>query len=219
MATHLLSTVPVCFLSRPDSEDEMCNFYIMYYTANDGHGLRRDTCWDRAPHGLRYPDHLPPLPAITSPVEEDHDHTHHHDGGNNEGVGNKEGDDEEDEYICPKTIPPGNPSLCPKPTPQIPIPTNPSTTTDSSWITREEVSPSTGVPFFEGVGNQQPVDLGLVQAENWVLNDVSIPGTTLGQVSAVAVDNEGNVHILHRGHVVWDYRLDTSIRLAPSTCT
>ena len=44
----------------------------------------------------------------------------------------------------------------------------------------------------------------LVPAEDWPLNGVSIPGIALGQVSAVAVDHEGFVHILHRGPVVWD---------------
>lgn len=191
----------------------------MYYTANNGRSLRSDTCWYHPPPGLRYPDHLPPLPAVTTPVEEDHDHDHHHDGGSNEGDGHhdhdhhrdggsNEGDghhEQEDEYICPKTIPPGDPSLCPKPTPQIPIPTTPPITTGGYSTTHEVAPHSNSVPFFEGTGNQEPVDLGLVQAENWALNDVSIPGSTLGQVAAVAVDNEGNVHILHRGQVVWDY--------------
>ena len=46
----------------------------------------------------------------------------------------------------------------------------------------------------------------LVQAEDWALNGFPIPQSTLGQLSAVAVDPHGDLHVLHRGPVVWDVR-------------
>ena len=100
---------------------------------------------------------------------------HHHGMGGNE----EEEEDKDDDYKCPNSVPPGDPSRCPVPT--------------------------TPPPFIEGVASPAPSLLGLAQAEDWALNEVSIPGRTLGQVSAVAVDSDGNVHILHRGSVVWDY--------------
>ncbi|XP_064390589.1 peptidyl-glycine alpha-amidating monooxygenase-like isoform X2 [Halichondria panicea] len=163
----------------PDSEDEMCNFYIMYYTANNGRGLYADDCWD-PPRGLTYPSTLPPLPVLVSSSEPHH----HHSMG-----GDKDEEDKDDDYKCPVSVPPGNPSRCPVPT------TAPPTTHP----------PITPPPFIEGVAAPPPTLLGLAQAEDWALNKVSIPGRTLGQVSAVAADGDGNVHILHRGSVKWDY--------------
>ncbi len=46
----------------------------------------------------------------------------------------------------------------------------------------------------------------LVQAEDWALNGFPIPATSLGQLSAVAIDPHGDLHVLHRGPIVWDIR-------------
>ncbi len=151
----------------------------MYYTANNGRGLYADDCWD-PPRGLTYPSTLPPLPVLVSSSEPHH----HHSMG-----GDKDEEDKDDDYKCPVSVPPGNPSRCPVPTTAPPI-THP---------------PITPPPFIEGVAAPPPTLLGLAQAEDWALNKVSIPGRTLGQVSAVAADGDGNVHILHRGSVKWDY--------------
>ena len=175
------------YIFSADSEDEMCNFYVMYYTVNDGKKLYSESCWQRASSSLVYPE----LPSLTTPTTTP----------TTEPVVTtdaSEGNGEEDNYECSKPIPPGSGnSRCINSTTSIPIP---STTTP-------EPNPSTpSRPFFEGGSNDlESKPLGLVQAEDWTLNGVDIPGITLGQVSAVAVDKEGSVHVLHRGNVVWDY--------------
>ena len=116
--------------------------------------------------------------------------------------------EKEDTYECPKPIPPNSAdSRCinttattspiPRSTTQIPD-------TDSTTTTTAEPA-SNPIHFFEGGDDVVSTSLELVQSEDWLLNGVDIPGVTLGQVSAVAVDKEGSVHILHRGPVVWDY--------------
>ena len=190
----------------------MCNFYIMYYTENDGRKLYSNECWQNAPRSLIYP----PLPSLTTPTAtpttESPISTESSAGGDN---GHEE---EVDNYECSKPIPPGTSnSHCvntttttttttghiPVPTTTIPIrepyhqtpPPNASTT-----------PPSPSTPFYEGGSDTEFESLGLVPAEDWPLNGVDIPGITLGQVSAVAVDKEGHVHVLHRGPIVWDFR-------------
>ncbi len=155
----------------------MCNFYIMYYTANNGRDLYQDDCWS-PPGDLLYPSVLPPLPQLVSHTEH-----HHHGGmgGNEEQEEDKKEQEKDKDYKCSVPIPPGDPSKCP------PIAT-------------------TSPPFIEGVASPDSTPIGLVEAEDWILNKVSIPGHTLGQVSAVAVDADSNLHILHRGSVQWDYR-------------
>ena len=52
----------------------------------------------------------------------------------------------------------------------------------------------------------------LEMAADWILNGLEGPRTSpilsvgLGQVSAVEVDRNGDVLVLHRGSRVWDYR-------------
>lgn len=153
--------------------------------------------------------------------------------GGADGEENKAEEEEEDTYKCPKPIPPGPPSLCPKldPTSSIlsaspslhpprlsPSPsTTPLSGSDVSTPTGSVETPTTQHPFIEGedghteappkVGVAPPS--GLVPAGDWSLGGMSSPvigGTRLGQVSAVAVDGEGHVHVLHRGPRVWDSR-------------
>ena len=50
----------------------------------------------------------------------------------------------------------------------------------------------------------------LVLDKGWALNGLSgdetkaVLGVALGQVSAVALDAQGNLHVLHRGSHIWD---------------
>ena len=55
----------------------MCNFYIMYYTKNNGRSLSTDSCWDDAPRSMVYPDASRFLTAASHQT-----HTHHHHHGN-----------------------------------------------------------------------------------------------------------------------------------------
>lgn len=195
-----------------DSEDEMCNFYIMYYTENDGRVLYSNECWEDAPRSLVYP----PLPSLTAPTATPTTppalSTESADGDNEH--------EEEDSYECPKPIPPGTSnSRCVNITNSAATTTtttttshipNPATTFPIPELDRQTprstpTDPSPSTPFYEGGSDTEFESLGLVPAEDWPLNGVDIPGMTLGQVSAVAVDKEGHVHVLHRGPVVWDY--------------
>ncbi len=159
----------------------------MYYTANNGRGLYEEDCWG-SPGDVSFPSVLPPLPQLVSHTEPHHHHggmggneEHEDDEQYEEDGGNKEHqEDDKDDYKCPVPLPPGNRSKCLPPV-------------------------TTPPPFIEGVVSPGSAPIGLVEAEDWVLNKVTIPGKTLGQVSAVAVDTQGNVHILHRASVQWDY--------------
>ena len=149
----------------------------MYYTENDKRQLSSNNCWNPAPSSLRYPT-LPSLPPPT--------HIHHHDNEEHESAKGNRADAQQDDYICPRPIPPGPPQVC-----------NTTTTTTAQTPQR---------PFFEGEANssESQTRTKWVPAEDWPLNGVTFPGLVLGQVSAVAVDGKGNVHVLHRGPVVWD---------------
>ena len=171
----------------------MCNFYIMYYTANDDHRLYSRECWSEAPQSFVYPR----LPSLTTPTAPPTTPPIVTTGASEEG----------DTYECPKPIPPGSGnSRCINTTTTAgPIPGPATSTQIPNPDSNSPESPSSPTHFFEGGDNLALKTLGLVQAEDWLLNGVEIPGVTLGQVSAVAVDKEGSVHILHRGPVVWDY--------------
>ncbi len=235
----------------------MCNYYIMYYTANDGESLKNTECW-YAPQNLRFPE-IPPLPlaTINHSMVEEHEHQHTHTEGEEEGEEEEEEDqaktifeeletmlsalsskqpasegedgkelegeeknaeknseeeeegkvvEEEEDYICPNPIPPGPPSLC---TPQV-SPT-PTPADGEEAVGKEGDGPKT--PFFEAEDNiTSNSDRNLVLSEDWILNGISNPifnpktwPVALGQASAVAVDKEGYIHVLHRGARVWDY--------------
>ena len=190
MHTTLMSpSISVVFQCSANSEDEMCNFYIMYYTSNDGRELYSKECWMAATKSLVYPR----LPSLTTPTVPPIVTTE-------DSVG-------EDTYECPKPIPPnsGNSRCINNTATTSPIPVPHSTTQIPNTGSTTPEPTLNPVHFFEGGDDIVSTSLELVQAEDWLLNGVDIPGVTLGQVSAVAVDKEGSVHILHRGPVVWDY--------------
>ena len=189
-----------------NSEDEMCNFYIMYYTGNDGRSLYSNECWRSAPSSLVYPQlpslTTPTVPPTATPTTAPIISTE------------IESSEKEDGYECPKPIPPGSGnSRCINNTATTPIPVPPTTTQiPSTSFNSPEPVDQTGHttmvpsnPYFERGNNLESKPLGMVAAEDWALNGIDIPGMTLGQVSAVAVDREGSVHILHRGPVIWDF--------------
>ena len=197
-------------MSRPDTEDEMCNFYIMYHTQNDRRPLTRENCWDTAPLGI----HFPPLPVLP-PSQLSHSHHHHHSpmgsgpdddaieiiapnpitspGTETTSPSLSRGKDnqvieEEDNYVCPSPIPPG------------PVPAHCVETT----------------PTNQGAGGKKgdgPL-YNIVLADDWPFNGISDPhveaetgrGGALGQVTSVAVAPDGSVFVLHRGPRVWDSR-------------
>ena len=131
------------FIPRSDTMNEMCNFYIMYYMANDNQDLDVDMCgigtWDT-------PIHPPPLDTVTTQSP-----------------------------TTPTTTPPTTPP-------------------------RNEVDHG---------GDTVPM---LQMSADWMLSGLEGEETSpilsvgLGQVSAVEVDHNGNVLILHRGSRGWDYR-------------
>ena len=157
----------------------MCNFYVMYYTENDKRQLNSNSCWDPAPSWLHYPT----LPTLPPPA-----HIHHHDNKEHESTREGKADVQDDDYMCPKSVPPGPPHVC-----------NTTSTATTTTQTPQQ-------PFFEGEASPSAsqTSTNWVPAEDWPLNGVTFPGLVLGQVSAVAVDKEGCVHVLHRGPVVWD---------------
>ena len=214
----------------------MCNFYMMYYMANDRQSLASDSCWSQAPASLTFPE----LPTVT--VIEGTEHHDHHDhgmgvsehqtepedkeGSDGDGEGGKSylsetlnsfgkdidstssvgkgtEDEPEDDYVCPTLVPPGPPSVCVKP----PVSSSPIPTPTA--VSNEPSNTPSNEPFFEGQDSLDSEMNPLVPAEDWPLNGVSSPtigSVTLGQVTAVSVDQEGYVHILHRGARVWDQK-------------
>ena len=190
----------------------------MYYTENDGSRLYSTECWQSAPLTLVYP----PLPSLTTPTATPTTVP----ALTTESIDSDHGHEEEDNYECPKSIPPGisngrcvntttsttTTSPIPIPTTTIAIPKTGSKTPEPDHQTplsndhNTPTNPSPSTPFYEGGSDTEFESLGLVPAEDWPLNGIDIPGMTLGQVSAVAVDKEGHVHVLHRGTVVWDFR-------------
>ena len=151
---------------RPNSKDEMCNFYIMYYTINDARKLVDDSCWTRPAPSMKFPAKLPPLHsnAMTPP-----DHA----------------EDEQKEVTS------------------IPIPISRSNS--------NTLPMSTSAPHHsQDHGTLPPPPpphsgFGLVLSEDWPLNSFSIPKIAIGQVTAAAVDAAGDLHVLHRGPVTWEY--------------
>ena len=65
-------------MSRPDTTDEMCNFYIMYSTANNPTAVTDASCSQPAQQSLVFPE------------EEE----------------KEEEEEEEDDYECPSAVPP-----------------------------------------------------------------------------------------------------------------
>ena len=176
----------------------------MYYTTNDGRSLYTNECWQIAPRSLIYPQlpslTVPTAPPTATPTTVPVISTE------------REASEEEDGYECLKPVPPGSSdSRCVNATVTTPIPVLPTSNPipkiepNSPQPVDQTSSTTPSNPFFEGGNSLESIPLGLVPAEDWALNGIDIPGVTLGQVSAVAVDKEGAVHILHRGPVVWDY--------------
>ena len=208
------------FTHSPDSEDEMCNFYIMYHTENDERPLISNDCWEPAPPDVNYPP-LPTLPPS-------HDSHHHH----SPMMGGSDVDDivtettqntqnpttsssdvvtlpeggEEDDYICPSSIPPTNqvPSKCRETTPTNQLPE----TTPTNQV--PEATPTHQLP--EGKGNEE--QFHLYPVKDWLYNEANSPliGADtgklgiLGQVTSVAMAADGSVLVLHRGPRLWDFQ-------------
>ena len=194
----------------------MCNFYIMYYMVNNGQSLIADDCWNQAPSAFRFPELHVPEPVLGNGIETEADHNPdhtEHDAGNGDetAVDNilSEIHDIVDEIDgeSPTTKAPPLVKVTHPPAPITKTPPQDSTPAErlSNW------------PFFEGGDRFESDQTGSVEsgrdfrlelAEDWPLNGLSSPdvgGITLGQVTAVAVDHAGFVHIFHRGPTVWDY--------------
>ena len=129
-------------LFRPDTDDEMCNFYLMYYTANTGaHTFDNDCLVDKESG-----------PAVPFP-----------------------------------------PAVAQASTP--PTPPSPASMVNG-----------------EGEGHHVMTPPPLELASDWYLNGLEGDAAkhflsfTLGQVSGVAVDGNGDVYVLHRGSRVWGPR-------------
>ena len=195
---------------RPDTKDEMCNFYIMYHTENDGRSLTYEDCWDPAPSHVHYP----PLPVLP-PSHHHHDHSmmpggpdppieHTHPTPNTARPSDViTPPTVPDDYVCPSPVPPGASSRCPETKPTV----RPSTPT-----TEKGGEGNTGSEGEDGVSHTDMINL--VPAKDWPYNGVDSPkvevktgrGGALGQVTSVAVVADGSVLVLHRGPRIWDYK-------------
>lgn len=162
----------------------MCNYYLMYYTENDNRKLTKDSCWSSPPRTLHFPAELPPLPVSSS--------QHHHHGMEPVHSHHME--------TPPPVVTPPPPAVTPPPpavTPPPPVVTPPPPA-QVSTVPRTVAAATTTTTTIAPVGT-------LVQSEDWPLNGFPIPAAMLGQVTAVAIDGAGQLHMLHRGPVVWDY--------------
>lgn len=127
--------IGISVIFSANSEDEMCNFYIMYYTLNDGNRLTSDECWEEAPPSLTFPKlHIP---AANSSLVHNHN-TSGAPSGTSKGGGvdslssgnqnsSEDGNsdvEENDDYVCPSPVPPGPPSQCR--TPEFPTTVTPT---------------------------------------------------------------------------------------------
>ena len=153
----------------------MCNFYIMYFTKNDGKHLYQDYCWSKPPTSLHFPAKLPPLPVRHAASDDDDDEEHRHSHSHSHSHSHAQ---------------------LPASTTQLPTTQTPPTT--------DFIPPLTSKPKPGKVS--PPGRHKLVLSEDWPLNGVDIPDAAMGQVSAVAVDTKGGVHVLHRGPVTWDFK-------------
>lgn len=201
---HFISS----FTFRPDSEDEMCNLYIMYYTVNDDRNLLKDECWDPPPPWFQFPTKLPRLPTHSHNEEEEEGDGHLHEIDENS---------QNEKQDCPVPIPTGL-KRCPVPNLATTSPpeTIPSAVSDSvpSPVPDSIPSPTPNSipsptqhspPLPELTATRPPPSGALVLSENWLLNGFPIPEATLGQVTAAAVDAAGDLHVLHRGPVTWEF--------------
>ena len=159
----------------------MCNFYIMYFTKNDGKRLYQDDCWSNPPRSLRFPANLPPLLSHTTPTDIEEEDLHSHSHG----------------HTHQTMIHTGRPSSA--------LPTDSS---EMLNIPKSSVMPKsdevTTVPKLSGEPSHSGRQLFL--AEDWPLNNLVLPDNAVGQVSAAAIDAEGTLHVLHRGPVTWDFK-------------
>ena len=60
------------FLLSPNANNEMCNFYIMYYKDNDNSSLSTEDCWQNSPEWVEFPASASTVPSLnsTNPVDE-----------------------------------------------------------------------------------------------------------------------------------------------------
>lgn len=174
----------------------MCNFYIMYYTSNDDISLISNYCWAPPPSRLRFPA-LPPLPVAATPSqEEEEEGTHSH-----SDMGDHKGLHPHLRPVSPGLAPPTTPLL---PRKQLSVTTTVSPPPIATTVAPPPIAATVAPP---PITTTLPPAVGtLVQAEDWPLNGFPIPTQTLGQITAVAIDSAGDVHILHRGPVTWNSR-------------
>lgn len=183
---------------RPNGDDEMCNFYIMYYTLNNVRRLAYDRCWSKPPNDMHFPAKLPPLPSYATPPP---DH-----------VGGEQGETRIPNSGSDANSSTGSDSSMGPDSGNRPY-SDSGTGADSS--TGSNSDSSTGFDSNSGTLPAPSVSVlpvipprsgpGLVLSEDWPLNGIAIPEIALGQVTAAAIDAAGDLHILHRGHVTWDY--------------
>lgn len=143
----------------------MCNFYIMYFTENDGQALYQQDCWSSPPRTLHFPAKLPPLPSHHASGESEEEGQHHHSHTHQ---------------------------------------TTHASTPSRATTTHFEEPFTLPVPSASDSSRSHVSHQKLFPSEDWPLNGMNIPDAAMGQVSAVAIDADGDVHVLHRGPVTWD---------------
>ncbi|XP_035663616.1 peptidyl-glycine alpha-amidating monooxygenase B-like isoform X1 [Branchiostoma floridae] len=196
------------------SSDEMCNFYMMYYTDP----LRGETFKE-----CSYPgdaEFFKDIPATSMVVPdapeggglkegwEEHVHMHHH---HSHGMGEEDmtGMDESTTRKSATSTPAKPPTLPEQKVTTKQTEGKPNVITEKTKTVAREQHLSTesgttkqredsGVASLESTAGSQYTDLRLVPG--WP--DKSLG--SLGQVAGVGVDSSGNVVIFHRGDHVWD---------------
>ena len=214
----------------------MCNFYIMYYMVNNGRSLVADDCWNQAPDDFHFPELHVPEPVLGFGIETEADRTHEHTGhdASDDNVDSilleihDIIDEIDGESPTTKATPPAKVTLPavgglttkipPQETTVAETPSNrpffeggDHFESDPTGGMEPRQDPTGGMePGQDPTGGMEPgQDFTLELAEDWPLNGLSSPRVgdiTLGQVTAVAVDHAGFVHIFHRGPTTWDFR-------------
>ncbi|XP_071965745.1 peptidyl-glycine alpha-amidating monooxygenase B-like [Antedon mediterranea] len=182
----------------PTGHDEMCNFYMMYYTDSELGSSFEQCLNNQNPQLFKKvlpgSDDPPPDPIGFEPGMMHHhhneenpveisipayDHAHDIDNGVHEDYVANEGDD----VLLQLTTPLGKEA------------------THQPETTMEEISSVAAIqsPQGDNEGQQLQSKAELQYVKNWPESDLG-----LGQVSGVAVDSKGTVHVFHRGDRVWD---------------
>eukprot|EP00731_Ephydatia_muelleri_P016753 Em0009g1177a len=193
------------------SEDEMCNFYIMYDMPNNDQGLTNSICGRAAPDSLSFPPVVPVTPVPDADSMEGGHHHGNHDSSSGDAINST---------FVPSLDPVSAKGLPPKPpldkvllhssTSEVAM----ATSLPTASLPVSPVPPltpwtgSTGLGALPSAGTKVTSLVWAGQysaAGGWPYSDPQKTSEAkFGQISAVAMGANGTVYILHRGTRVWD---------------